>query len=461
MVHACLTAARLTDDLSWANQAWMCFEWFVGGNDLGVPLYHADTGGCQDGLQAHGPNKNQGAESSLAYLLSVLELHLYSERRRKHVQVEVAATLGYGIIGASKFADFCLEQYRDIDGLRPVSVWNRTTATAERLASNRGLQTYEHLEDLLRDPSIQMVHVAATPARHAEHALAALRAGKHVLCEKPIATNLGDAQAMVQAARERDRLLGINFVMRYGPLAEPVKSIINSGALGAPLRGYVVNRAGDNGLPIEHWFWDEKESGGIFVEHGVHFFDLVRSWLGEAKVLDAIRLRRPEADAIVDQVAADLRYSRQTSVNFYHGFHQSPHFDQQDFRLIFERGEMRLIGWVAQSIEIHALLQESEISLIEQSVPSITVSTLTQLGNEDRFVDRRHRRESVDREVLFTWDDTTDKQAVYGQALTKLMEDFINQIRNRHHEPRVTAADGIRSLELAIEADRIARNITS
>lgn len=79
MVEASLLAARLTADAAWAEKAWTSFEWFLGRNDLGIPLYHEDTGGCQDGLQPHGANKNQGAESVLAYLLSVLELHRYRE----------------------------------------------------------------------------------------------------------------------------------------------------------------------------------------------------------------------------------------------------------------------------------------------------------------------------------------------------------------------------------------------
>ena len=81
-VQACLAAARITGDTSWADHARRCFDWFTGRNDLGVALYHAQTGGCQDGLHPHGANKNQGAESTLAYLLSALELRLYEKERQ-------------------------------------------------------------------------------------------------------------------------------------------------------------------------------------------------------------------------------------------------------------------------------------------------------------------------------------------------------------------------------------------
>jgi hypothetical protein len=81
LVQACLQAARVTGESSWADDAVMCFQWFTGRNDLNVSLYNADTGGGHDGLQPDGVNANQGAESTLAYLISALELYLYEQQR--------------------------------------------------------------------------------------------------------------------------------------------------------------------------------------------------------------------------------------------------------------------------------------------------------------------------------------------------------------------------------------------
>ena len=81
LVHACLTAAGVSGEKAWADEAWRCFKWFTGDNDRGVPLYASETGGCMDGLRPNGVNRNQGAESTLAYLLSVLELHRYRASR--------------------------------------------------------------------------------------------------------------------------------------------------------------------------------------------------------------------------------------------------------------------------------------------------------------------------------------------------------------------------------------------
>jgi hypothetical protein len=83
LVQGCLSAARVSRDEFWTREALRCFEWFVGRNDLGIPVYNGETGGCHDGLQRYNVNANQGAESTLAYLLSVLELHRYCQQRQE------------------------------------------------------------------------------------------------------------------------------------------------------------------------------------------------------------------------------------------------------------------------------------------------------------------------------------------------------------------------------------------
>lgn len=75
-VSACLEAYRVTQDTAWLAEARSAFEWFLGRNDLGQELYDPATGGCNDGLQEDRVNRNQGAESTLAFLLSLAEMNL-------------------------------------------------------------------------------------------------------------------------------------------------------------------------------------------------------------------------------------------------------------------------------------------------------------------------------------------------------------------------------------------------
>jgi hypothetical protein len=73
-ISACLQAYRITNEKQWLEEAWRAFRWFLGKNDLEVPLYDATTGGCRDGLHPDRVNENQGAESTLSFLMALLEM---------------------------------------------------------------------------------------------------------------------------------------------------------------------------------------------------------------------------------------------------------------------------------------------------------------------------------------------------------------------------------------------------
>lgn len=88
MIEACREAYDATNDSKWVSHAQRCLEWFLGHNDLNAPLYNHKTGGCYDGLNADGPNRNQGAESTLAFFLSMAHLN---RMRSRQIAVEAAA----------------------------------------------------------------------------------------------------------------------------------------------------------------------------------------------------------------------------------------------------------------------------------------------------------------------------------------------------------------------------------
>ena len=94
------------------------------------------------------------------------------------------------------------------------------------------------------------------------------------------------------------------------------------------LHGFFENYASDEGLPPEHWFWDRSKSGGIFIEHGVHFFDLFAGWLGAGEVKSAQVSFRPER-GVEEQVQCAVRYGSGPVINFYHGFTQAGRMDRQ------------------------------------------------------------------------------------------------------------------------------------
>jgi len=360
---------------------------------------------------------------------------------------------GYALVGASGFGDYCLSHFTGMDGVRVVAVWNRTAEKAARLAGRYGLRHCRSLEQVLADPEVDIVHVATTPAQHAAQALAALRAGKHVLVEKPMAVGAADADEMLEAAAQKGVHLAVNFMMRFGPLAAGVGKLVAERPLGALLRAQLTNCAGDQGLAPGHWFWDKPRSGGIFVEHGVHFFDLAACWLGPGRVVAAQEFKRP-GSGVVDQVACTAVYGEETSFSFYHGFHQASQLDRQEIKLVFERGEATLRGWVADRIEITALVGSREREMLEGAFPGASVQVLEDLNG--RVAMRRWREESLGELLRLDWAAPGGRDQVYGAALKALLAEFAAAVRGEKSRPSAGGQEGRSALRTALEAERLA-----
>ena len=176
------------------------------------------------------------------------------------------------MVGAGRFARFLAGAVADLPDVRLVAVADSDPSRAADLAAALGARAVARWEDLLTDPEVAVVAVMTPPSSHATIARAALEAGRHVLCEKPLATDAAAAAEVVTAAERSGRVLVVDHVLRYNPLLRALCRL--QGSLLGPLQRFAFeNDASDEDLDATHWFWQEGTSGGILVEHGVHFFD--------------------------------------------------------------------------------------------------------------------------------------------------------------------------------------------
>jgi predicted dehydrogenase len=289
--------------------------------------------------------------------------------------------------------------------------------------------------------------------------MAALEAGKHVICEKPLAMTLDQAEAMIAAARTRDRLVVANLMQRYNPISDAVGRLIQTKTLGEILHGSFENYASDENLPPEHWFWDRSKSGGIFVEHGVHFFDLVAGWLGPGTVEAAQRGLRPgSSPPIEEHVHCTVRYNPDVLVNFYHGFHQAGRMDRQELRLVFERGDVTLYDWVPTRVRIHAIADEAQTRSLCELFPGARLDVSMVYSTKDRACQGRHKTLDVYQLIELSWGDGTNKSHRYGELLRALMADQLGWIRDHSHPRKITEDNGRDSLAMAVAADRLVQS---
>ena len=186
-----------------------------------------------------------------------------------------------GIIGCSNIANEkhlpVLSEMEDVEVAALCDIIpERACAAQARFAP--GADVYTDYHELLRDRSIDNVRVLTQNRLHAEIVIEALRAGKQVLCEKPLATNYSDAMRMVREAKKADRLLSVGYNHRFDPDAQYVKKEIESGALGRiyHAKARVIRR---RGCPTHGKFLQREESGGgALIDVGTHAIDLVL-WL--------------------------------------------------------------------------------------------------------------------------------------------------------------------------------------
>ncbi|XID90934.1 Gfo/Idh/MocA family protein [Paenibacillaceae bacterium WGS1546] len=163
------------------------------------------------------------------------------------------------------------------------------------MAERFGAKGYGRLEDMLAD--VDAVIVCSENAKHAAHAIAAAEAGKHVLCEKPIATTIEDGKAMIEAAERNGVQLMIAFPCRFSTVARRTKERIASGELGELV---ALNGTNRGSMPWG-WFVDRSMSGGgAVMDHTVHVLDVMRWYMPGAEVTEvyaeADRLFYEEAD---------------------------------------------------------------------------------------------------------------------------------------------------------------------
>jgi 1,5-anhydro-D-fructose reductase (1,5-anhydro-D-mannitol-forming) len=187
---------------------------------------------------------------------------------------------GWGLIGTGRIAeDRILPGINSYAGNRLIGVVSRTQARADDFAKRFGAQhAYTSYDDLLRNPDVTVVAIHTPNALHAEQAIAAARAGKHVFCDKPMATSVADAERIVRECEKAGVKLGVNFHNRFMPCFIDTKRIVDSGEIGNVMLVQLEASAGPAAVSVSaSWRGDPALAGlGTSMNVGVHVYDILR-----------------------------------------------------------------------------------------------------------------------------------------------------------------------------------------
>ncbi|TWG29356.1 Gfo/Idh/MocA family protein [Geobacillus sp. C56-T2] len=366
-----------------------------------------------------------------------------------------------GIAGAGAFAEFLAGALAPLPSFHLFAVAGRTDAKRQRVidAYRRrqpqagDVREYREAEELIIDPHVDIVILTTPPHLHAPLAKRALEEGKHVLLEKPGGLTAEALRANSQLAARQNRALAVNLVLRYHPLTETVKQLIRRALLGAVDYASLHNAA--HRVAEGHWFWDERRSGGILIEHGVHFFEVGRDWFGEAAEARGFALT--DSDGTRPRVGATIIHEgngRRVPVHYYHGFTMDPaapestHWDVHT-----TRGRITLDGWIPMQLSVSGLVSTDEathmdalLDAIPKQPSSRAIEQIRQAA--DRLLPSVPRSDApripYERTVVLS-----DRHGWYEAIAQARFLDFCRLIENPNERGLVTLQDAIADLTLA------------
>jgi myo-inositol 2-dehydrogenase/D-chiro-inositol 1-dehydrogenase len=191
--------------------------------------------------------------------------------------------VGVGIIGSGFIADLHAAAMRMVPEIDLVAVASPTPGKAAAFAHERGIpHAYEDYRALLERPDIQLVSLALPNDRHADAAIAAASAQKHVICEKPLCRTLEEADRMIEACRRAGVFLFYAEELLFAPKYVRAKQLVDEGALGDV---FLVHQSEEHDGPHMPWFWDVNRSGGgVLLDMGCHSIEYGRWVLGKQPV---------------------------------------------------------------------------------------------------------------------------------------------------------------------------------
>lgn len=370
-----------------------------------------------------------------------------------------------GIIGYGGFGRFLHHWWEKLENVEVVAIAD----TGKHPHNVENCKNYHDWTQLINDAEIEIVSIVTPPDLHVEMACEAMKAGKHVLLEKPVAISEEGAQQILNTQKETGMTITVNHMIRYNPIIQNFMQLRENGALGK-LRHVVVNNyAQDAALPADHWFWNEKSSGGILVEHGVHFFDIVNA-LSRQQFSKVYGTSHSRNESQRDRVAAMVLYNEGLIANYYHAFSGPGFFEQTTISLAYDLARVEIEGWMPMKGTVKAMVNEQSKEYLN-NIPGWTITTSNALDNL-RDVSRpegwgasdpspSNNKEltycggvgyDVEEMISGTFEIHQTKGEVYGKCVQLILSDLIQKIENQDHELTVTIENAFEGLKIALLA---------
>ncbi len=359
--------------------------------------------------------------------------------------------LGVGLVGMGGFGHFLLREWSKLDDIRLIAGSDENLVQVPKIESFRFYRDYH---DLLEDPQVQIVSIAAPPSTHVPIALDAIEKGKNVLIEKPVALTAMDGKKVEEAARSAGVVATVDFMLRFNPLVEGMKKVIESGVFGKPRRLDLRNYATQDTVPPGHWFWNHEVSGGILIEHGVHFFDM-SSYLIDSSAVEATGLSVWRNQEQEDRMFAAVKFDNDVIGTYWHSFSRPMALETTTFHMAFDLGEVEISGWIPLNASFFGWTDELGIDALKKYLPGLDLSVSEIAPVYAQSSDQAY---PVSASVKGTAGLLQPKMEVYGDLVREMMMDIVKAVRDPGHKLRVNMDDAIAAVAVAEHATKAAHS---
>jgi predicted dehydrogenase len=222
-------------------------------------------------------------------------------------------SIGFGIIGLGMIAEFHAKAIAEMEGCFFAAGFDEVPGKADSFCADHGGKPYSSLDAFLADPDIKIVTIATPSGLHLDGAVAAARAGKHIIVEKPLEITSARCDAIIAEAEKNKVKLGTVFPSRYHGAVKLVKDTIASGRLGkivladAQIKWFRTQEYYDSGNWRGTWKYD---GGGVLMNQGIHGIDLLQWFMGDVTEVFAFSgTLAHERIEVEDTAAASLRFA--------------------------------------------------------------------------------------------------------------------------------------------------------
>lgn len=257
-----------------------------------------------------------------------------------------------------------------VEGSELVAVMRRDAAKAEDFARRHGAKRwYTRAEDLLADPEVNAVYVATPPYLHHRYTIEAAEAGKHVMCEKPMAMDVRGCREMIAACRDNGVKLMVAYYRRTYPVVKRMKKLLSEGAIGEPML-VRINLTAYYNPPDAHREWrtnPDAAGGGVMFDVGSHRLDLMVYLLGDVEKVAAFTGTLHCGYKVEDSAVLSIKL-----VNGMHGvanFNWNVGSGSDEFEIYGTEGKMLARPLDKGHLEVY---RGKEVEIFELPPPKIT-----------------------------------------------------------------------------------------